>query len=61
MKSHTINPIPHDKVPRIWSLRQYWDVENGFWYDTMSGALYYLTDQPYTSYIGRIPTESAGT
>ena len=55
MKSYTINPLPHSKIPYMWSLRDNWDVENGLWYDTMSGALYMLTDNPYTSYIGRIP------
>ncbi len=51
---YTIKPCTQ---PFVWSLRSNWEIPNGTYYDTNNGSVFYLTDEPYVSYIGRIPIE----
>jgi len=49
----TLTPM---QEPFIWSIRANWDVPDGMYYNTTSGAMYSVTNDPYVIYMGRLPS-----
>ena len=43
--------------PAVWIERKRWSVDNGFYYDTFSGEIFYLSDNTYVEYLGRMPNK----
>ncbi len=46
---------PHQE-PFIWSIRANWSVPDGMYYNTTSGAMFSVTEEPYVQYMGRVPS-----
>jgi len=49
----TLTPL---QEPFIWSLRANWDTPNGLYYNPVNGGMFSLTDDPYVTYMGRLPS-----
>ncbi len=49
-----LNIKPQER-PFVWSLRHNWPVDDGLYYDPVSGELFSLTDKAYVNYLGRLP------
>ena len=53
-ESYTINPA---NKPSVWIERKRWSVPDGFYYDTFSGEIFYLSKNTYVEYLGRMPNK----
>jgi hypothetical protein len=53
----TLHLKPHNR-PFIWSIRANWSVtEEGLYYDPVSGEMFSVSDNPYVTYLGRLPKQ----
>jgi hypothetical protein len=53
----TLNLLPHPR-PYVWSIRANWPVtEEGLYYDPTSGEMFSVSDNPYVTYLGRLPKQ----
>jgi hypothetical protein len=52
--NHTLQP---SQRPYVWSIRDNWSVDNGLYYDPVSGEMFSVTSNPYVMYLGRLPDE----